>query len=101
MVVLPQCQYVMSLKPELLAAVHGLIAQSRERAVRAVDAERVRMYWHIGQLVVEEEQQGADRAAYGAALIEGLAAALQPQFGSGFSGRQLHWYVPFYRTYQL
>ena len=38
----------MSIKPELLAAVRGLITQAREQAVRAVDAERVRMYWHLG-----------------------------------------------------
>ena len=50
---------------------------------------------------MEEKQQGADRATYGTALIQGLAAALQPQFGSSFSGRQLHWYVQFYRTFPI
>ena len=55
----------MLLKPELLAAVRGLITQARAEAVRAVDARRVQLYWHIGQMIVEEEQQGADRAAYG------------------------------------
>ena len=89
----------MLIKAELLENVQRLIVAARAQAVRAVDAERVRLYWHLGQLIVEEEQQGADRAAYGTALIAGLAAALQPQFGSGFSGRQLHWYVQFYRTF--
>lgn len=89
----------MELSPELLAAVRAIITQARDRAVRAVDAERVRMYWQIGQTIFEEEQQGADRAAYGSFLIKGLAEALQPQFGSGFSGRQLHWYVQFYRAF--
>jgi len=69
--------------------------------VRAVDAERVLLYWHIGQVMLEEEQHGADRATYGSRLIKGLAAELQTQFGSGFSGRQLHWYVPFYRTFPI
>jgi predicted nuclease of restriction endonuclease-like (RecB) superfamily len=91
----------MIIKAELLAAAHGIITQARERAVRSVDAERVLMYWHLGQLIVEEEQHGADRAAYGSALIEGLAEALQPQFGSGFSGRQLHWYVQFYQAFPI
>ena len=59
----------MLLKPELLAAVRGLITQERAEAVRAVDARRVRLYWHIGQMIVEEEQQGADRAAYGSSLL--------------------------------
>jgi predicted nuclease of restriction endonuclease-like (RecB) superfamily len=89
----------MNLKAELLENVQRLIVEAQAQAVRAVDAERVRLYWHLGQLIVEEEQHGADRAAYGTALIKGLAAALQPQFGSGFSGRQLHWYVQFFRTF--
>jgi len=45
----------MRIKPELLAAVRGLITQAREQAVRAVDAERVLLYWHIGQVILEEE----------------------------------------------
>ena len=51
----PQGQHSMRIKPELLAAVRGLITQAREQAVRAVDAERVLLYWHIGQVILEEE----------------------------------------------
>lgn len=47
------------------------------------------MYWHIGKRIFEEEQQGQDRADYGAYLIKSLAQQLQPEFGSGFSARQL------------
>ena len=89
------------IKPELPAAVLDLIAQARDQAVRAVDAERVLLCWHIGQVILEEEQHGADRAAYGSSLIKGLAAELQPQFGSGFSGRQLERYRQFYRTFPI
>ena len=81
--------------------MRGLITQARAEAVRAVDARRVQLYWHIGQMIVEEEQQGADRAAYGSSLIKGLSAELQPQFGSGFSGRQLERYRQFYRTFPI
>ena len=56
----------MKISPDFLAAVQGIIAQALERAVRAVDAERVLMYWQIGQTIAEEEQHGADRVAYGA-----------------------------------
>ena len=91
----------MLLKPELLVAVRGLITQARAEAVQAVDARRVQLYWHIGRMIVEEEQQGADRAAYGTFLVQGLADTLQPQFGSGFSRRQLYWYAQFYRTFPI
>lgn len=89
----------MKIRKDLISDIQGIIAQSRDRAIRSVDAERVVMYWHIGKVIFEEEQQGEDRAAYGAFLIQSLAEQLQPQFGSGFSKRQLYWYVQFYRTF--
>jgi len=89
----------MKLKQQLIAEIQGIIAQARERAIRSVDAERVLMYWQIGKIIFEEEQQGEDRAAYGSFLIKGLAEELQPQFGSGFSRRHLYWYVQFYRSF--
>ncbi|TXK24925.1 DUF1016 domain-containing protein [Pontibacter qinzhouensis] len=89
----------MKIRKGLISDIQGVIAQSRERAIRSVDTERVLMYWHIGKIIFEEEQQGEDRAAYGTFLIQSLAEQLQPQFGSGFSKRQLYWYVQFYRTF--
>ena len=91
----------MKLNQQLIADIQGIIAQARERAVRSVDAERVLMYWQIGKVIFEEEQQGEDRAAYGSFLIKGLAEELQPQFGSGFSVRQLERYRQFYRIFPI
>lgn len=89
----------MEIKRELLQQIRGIIPQSRERAIRSVDHERVIMYWQIGKIIFEEEQQGEDRATYGSFLIQSLSRQLQPQFGSGFSKRHLYWYVQFYRTF--
>ena len=89
----------MQLNASLLSEIKNIIAQAKDKAVRSVDTERVRMYWQIGKVVFEEEQQGEDRAAYGTFLIESLSKQLQPQFGTGFSRRQLYWYVQFYRTF--
>jgi len=89
------------LNQQLIADIQGIIAQARERAVRSVDAERVLMYWQIGKVIFEEEQRGEDRAAYGSFLIKGLAEELQPQFGSGFSVRQLERYRQFYRIFPI
>jgi predicted nuclease of restriction endonuclease-like (RecB) superfamily len=91
----------MKIRKELISDIQGIIAQSRDRAIRSVDTERVLMYWQIGKVILKEEQQGEDRAAYGAFLIQSLAEQLQPQFGSGFSKRQLYRYVQFYRTFQI
>ncbi|MFQ1021977.1 YhcG family protein [Avibacterium paragallinarum] len=85
----------------IITDIKQIIAQSRENAVRAVDFQRVLMYWHIGKHIFEEEQQGQERADYGAYLIKSLAQQLQPEFGSGFSARQLERYRQFYRTFPI
>ncbi len=85
----------------ILTDIKAIIAQSRDSAIRAVDHQRTLMYWHIGRRIFEEEQQGKDRADYGTFLIKYLSEQLQPEFGSGFSTRQLNWYRQFYRTFPI
>ena len=91
----------MHIKQNLIRQIKDIIVQSRERAIRSVDFERVLMYWQIGKVIFEEEQQGEDRAAYGTFLIRSLAETLQPQFGSGFSIRQLEMCRQFYRMFPI
>ncbi|WP_428664067.1 PDDEXK nuclease domain-containing protein [Runella sp.] len=91
----------MLLNPNFVAEIRKIIANARENAVRAIDHQRVLMYWHIGQRIFEEEQQGKDRAEYGKYLIRNLAQALEPEFGSGFSFRNLNWYRQFYRVFPI
>jgi len=81
--------------------IKAIIAASKDKAIRAVDNERTLMYWYIGQRIFEEEQDGKDRADYGSYLIKFLAQQLQPEYGSGFSYRQLNWYRQFYRTFPI
>lgn len=64
-----------------------------------MDNLRVQTYWNIGRRIFEEEQEGKERAEYGSFLIKSLSEALQPEFGSGFSVRQLERYRQFYRTF--
>lgn len=91
----------MLLKNELLQQIQTIIANAKERAIRSVDSERVMMYWQIGQVILEEEQQGKERANYGEFLIKSLAQSLEPQFGSSFSYRQLNLFRQFYRTFPI
>jgi len=53
-------------------------------------------YWEIGRRIVEFEQRGESRAAYGEALIERLSADLSARFGRGFSARNLEQMRQFY-----
>ena len=66
-----------------------IILEAKNNAIRSVDAARVVMYWKLGYRILEEEQSGRDRADYGTYLIAGLASRLEPEFGSGFTKRQL------------
>ncbi|WP_312323052.1 PDDEXK nuclease domain-containing protein [Soonwooa sp.] len=91
----------MNLSNNLIQDVKHLIAQSRERAVRAVDFQRTVLYWHIGERIFNEEQQGKERADYGNYVIKYLSEQLQPEFGSGFSYRQLELMRQFYRTFPI
>jgi hypothetical protein len=53
----------------LIGTLRQLIADSRQQVLRAVDAVQVQTYWHVGRYIVECEQGGAQRAAYGQRLL--------------------------------
>jgi predicted nuclease of restriction endonuclease-like (RecB) superfamily len=91
----------MSLSQNLIHEIKSLIAKAKEGAIRSVDHHRTVMYWHIGERIFNEEQQGKDRADYGNYLIKYLSEQLQPEYGSGFSVRQLERYRQFYRTFPI
>jgi len=91
----------MELHASFIKEIKSLILQSREQAVRAVDHTRVLMYWNIGKRIFEEEQAGKDRADYGTYLIKSLSEVLSPEFGSGFSVRQLELMRQFYKVFPI
>jgi predicted nuclease of restriction endonuclease-like (RecB) superfamily len=84
-----------------ISEVRKIIEEARNNAVRSVDFCRVQMYWNIGRRIVEEEQLGNERAEYGAYLIKNLAKDLEPEYGTGFSVRQLERARQFYRLYPI
>ncbi|WCC43294.1 PDDEXK nuclease domain-containing protein [Tenacibaculum finnmarkense] len=85
----------------LVNSVRLLIQNAQKNAVRAINQERVLLYWNIGKHIVEEEQNGKERANYGSYLIKTLAKELTKDFGSGFSFRQLNFCRQFYSTFPI
>ena len=81
--------------------VREIIASARQSAVRSVDFYRVQMYWNIGKRILETEQEGKERAEYGTYLLKNLAKKLEPEYGSGFSVRQLERSRQFYKMYPI
>lgn len=91
----------MIVNQSIITDIKAIIAQSKDNAIRAVDHQRTLMYWHIGKRVFEEEQNGKDRADYGKYLTEYIAKELEPEFGSGFSKRQIELFRQFFRIFPI
>jgi predicted nuclease of restriction endonuclease-like (RecB) superfamily len=89
------------LSKAFIASIRQIIVTAQQHAVSAVQQQRVLMYWHIGNHIVEEEQQGKIRADYGKELIKNLAQELTEDFGSGFSIRQLELCRQFYIIFPI
>ncbi|WP_080059071.1 DUF1016 N-terminal domain-containing protein [Spirosoma aerolatum] len=60
--------------------IKTVLEEARQKAYRAVNFGMVEAYWHIGQLIVEEEQGGNSRAEYGSCLLKYLAEWLTQDF---------------------
>lgn len=89
------------LKTSFVSDIRDIITTARATAIRSIDSQRVIMYWRLGERIVVEEQQGKERADYGTYLLRNLAKQIEPEFGSGFSYRQLAFCRQFYKTYPI
>ena len=85
---------------DLLPKIRSLIASARDAAARSVNTLQVLTNFEIGRLIVEHEQEGAERAVYGKALLKKLAASLTEEFGRGFSRSNLEYMRRFFLSYQ-
>ena len=89
-----------SLSP-LLGTLRQLISDARSRALRAVDVIQVQTCWQVGRHIVEFEQGGAARAAYGKRLLPMLAEQLTQEFGKGFDASNLRYMRLFYQSFPI
>ena len=84
---------------DFLKGVSDVLARARKNAKTAVNLSMVYAYFEIGRMIVEEEQHGANRAAYGTQLLKELSAYLTKNFGKGFSVGNLKNIRQFYKVY--
>jgi len=82
-----------------IAQIKDIIFTARQKAYTAVNSAMVEAYWLIGKRIVEEEQQGNERAAYGEEIIKTLSIELTKEFGKGFSERSIWQYRQFYQMF--
>jgi predicted nuclease of restriction endonuclease-like (RecB) superfamily len=76
-----------------------VLESARRAAARSVNAIMTASYWEIGRRIVESEQGGAHRAAYGETLIARLATDLTSRFGRGFGKANLANMRAFYQQW--
>ncbi len=86
---------------QLHQQIATVITSGKQTAYRAINAAMTLTYWEIGRLIVEEEQQGKERADYGRQLISSLAKRLKKEFGNGYSESSLWNYRQFYQTFPI
>ncbi len=76
-----------------------ILATARHKAFTTVNIAMVQAYWHIGKRIVEEDQQGKERANYGDALLKELSISLTQELGKGFAYANLKNFRQFYLTF--
>lgn len=81
--------------------IRQAIREARRSVASAVNVAMVAAYWNIGRMIVEEEQEGKERAAYGNKLIPRLAEQLSADFGKGFDETNLRKMRQFYQVFPI
>ncbi|MGN6416705.1 MAG: PDDEXK nuclease domain-containing protein [Pseudobacter sp.] len=91
----------METQNQLFETIAVVISNARQTAYRNVNSIMLQMYWEIGRLIVEDEQQGNERAEYGKASLKNLAGKLCLEFGKGFDERNLNNMRAYYRSFPI
>ena len=85
----------------LYESIRGLLLASRTQVRQTVNTAMVQTYWHIGRMIVEDEQGGQKRAAYGKQVLPELARKLSDEFGAGFDVSNLRNMRRFYQAFPI
>ncbi len=97
----PACEQSSSGIAPLLQEIAEIIQQARSQVRQAVNQAMVQCYWQIGCLIVEHEQHGNSRAAYGKHQLQTLSSQLTAEFGKGFDVRNLRNMRAFYLSFPI
>lgn len=79
--------------------IRDLLQQAISHIVTTVNYAMVATYFEVGRLIVEDEQEGAEKAEYGAEVLKELSGRLNEEFGKGFSVDNLENMRRFYLAY--
>lgn len=83
-----------------ISQIVELLESARRNVVQTINHTMVTTYFEIGRIIVEEEQNGKDRAEYGKSILRELSKVLTKEFGKGFSITNIQQMRSFYLSYQ-
>jgi hypothetical protein len=84
---------------QLFSRISELIEQARGKVASVVNLTMVHTYYEVGRMIIEDEQQGKERAEYGKAVLKELSIRLTEKFGKGFSEQNLRNMRQFFSVY--
>jgi predicted nuclease of restriction endonuclease-like (RecB) superfamily len=87
--------------PDLYQGIRALLLAARTQVRQTVNTAMVQTYWHIGRMIVEDEQGGQKRAAYGKQVLPELARKLSEEFGAGFDVSNLRNMRQFFQYFPI
>ncbi len=86
---------------QLISDIRTLLISSREQLQLSINTTMVQTYWNIGRIIVEDEQDGNNRAKYGTQQLKQIADSLTVEFGKGFEVRNLRNMRQFYTVFPI
>ncbi len=86
---------------KLFEQIATVIAKARQNVQHTVNVAMLQSYWQVGQLIVEHQQQGQQRASYGKGQLKELSKQLKQQFGKGFDASNLRNMRRFYQAFPI
>lgn len=85
----------------LFFSIKEIIVLSRQRVFRMANSALLESYWQIGKIIMEDEQEGNEKAVYGKATLKNLAKQLTLEFGKGFDESNLRNMRTFYKAFPI
>lgn len=79
--------------------IRTIIECGKQQAYAVVGQVAIMAYWNVGRCIVEEEQHGETRMAYGLWLIKNLSVELMPVYRNNCSKRNQSYYRKFYLSF--
>ena len=84
-----------------ISDIKQIVLEAKTQVYSVVNSTMVTAYWLIGRRIVEEEQEGKERADYGKEIIKTVSSELSKEFGRGFSVTNIKYFRQFYQIFSF